>query len=62
MGGTDPTLDTEPAQLPNDQLWRAETEELATVGLYSVKELEEWQGKNAISQLQTGHTWCGGLQ
>ncbi|MCP3667570.1 MAG: hypothetical protein GY696_34600 [Gammaproteobacteria bacterium] len=41
----------EPAQLPNEQLWRAETEEFKTVGLYSPKELEEWQ-ENAIPQLQ----------
>ncbi|MCP3667096.1 MAG: hypothetical protein GY696_32155 [Gammaproteobacteria bacterium] len=39
------TRQPEPAQLPNEQLWRAETEELETAGLYSPNELEEWQGK-----------------
>ncbi len=43
------TRQPETAQLPNDQLWRAKTEEFATVGLYSVKELEEWREKMLFS-------------
>ncbi|MCP3668379.1 MAG: hypothetical protein GY696_38820 [Gammaproteobacteria bacterium] len=39
------TRQPEPAQLPNDQLWKAEIEEFSTVGLYSEKELEEWRRK-----------------
>ncbi|MCP3661526.1 MAG: hypothetical protein GY696_03355 [Gammaproteobacteria bacterium] len=35
----------EPAQLQKDQLWVAETEDLAVAGLYSPKEIEEWQRK-----------------
>ncbi|MCP4054030.1 MAG: hypothetical protein GY739_13365, partial [Mesoflavibacter sp.] len=34
-----------PAQLPRDQPWTAATEDLSTAGLYSPKELREWQGK-----------------
>ena len=35
----------EPAQLQRDQLWIAENEDLSVAGLYSPKEIEEWQGK-----------------
>ena len=35
----------ESAQLHKDQLWVAENKDLAVVGLYSHKEIEEWQGK-----------------
>ncbi|MCP3661918.1 MAG: hypothetical protein GY696_05375 [Gammaproteobacteria bacterium] len=35
----------EPAQLQNDQLWVAETEDLAVVGLYSPKEIENCREK-----------------
>ncbi len=35
----------EPPQLPSDSLWRAESEEYATAGLYSEKEFDKWRGK-----------------
>ena len=34
----------EPAQLQKDQQWTAEAEDLSSAGLYSPKEIEEWQG------------------
>ena len=35
----------EPAQLQRNQLWIAENEDLSLAGLYSPKEIEDWQGK-----------------
>ncbi|MCP3663677.1 MAG: hypothetical protein GY696_14510 [Gammaproteobacteria bacterium] len=51
----------EPAKLPNEQLWKAETEDLEMAGLYSPRELKEWQGKMLFPSYKKSNTWCGGL-